>query len=138
MPEKKRVLIVEDDEATREAFALVLRQAGYTTRTAANGHAALELLAHEPPPGLIVLDLSMPGMDGQQFRARQLGDPRLAHIPVIVCSASGRLRDRDGHLRAADYLDKPIDPPTLLAAVSRHYAPPGGPLPSRDNKALSS
>ena len=81
------ILVVEDDQDTREGLAEVLAVAGYLVRTAANGKIALEQ-ARENRPDLIVLDLAMPVMNGWQFLEVQRRDPRLAAIPVIVASAS--------------------------------------------------
>ncbi len=89
-PDKPRILVVEDDLSTREALSMLLSAEGYGVSTAADGVAALEQLRDGQRPGLILLDLMMPLMDGWQFRHEQLRDPSLANIPVIVCSASWR------------------------------------------------
>jgi CheY-like chemotaxis protein len=114
------VLIVEDDEATREAFALILSAEGYRVQTAVNGQHALEQLRSGERPGLILLDLMMPVMDGFQLREKLRQDDRLCDIPVIVCSAYGVGRDRGGKMDVAAYLDKPVEVPVLLEAVRRH------------------
>jgi CheY-like chemotaxis protein len=116
------VLVVDDDLPTREALALILAAEGYRVRTAPDGLAALSELRDGDRPCLIVLDLMMPVMDGWQFRHEQRRDPRLADIPVIVCSAAGRVRQRAADLQAIAYFDKPLDPMDLLAAI-RHYCP---------------
>jgi CheY-like chemotaxis protein len=116
----KVVLVVEDDEATRDAFTLLLGCEGYRVRTASNGLLALEQLRAGDRPCLILLDLMMPVMDGFQLCARLKEDGALGSIPVIVCSAIGEARSRAGLLGAADYLDKPIDPDALLSVVRRH------------------
>jgi CheY-like chemotaxis protein len=118
-PPPHLVLVVEDHESTREAFALLLSSVGYRVATAPDGRQALEHLRHGERPCLILLDLMMPGMDGWQFREEQRRDEQLADIPVIVCSAAGNLRERAGRLQAASYLDKPIDPDLLLTTVYR-------------------
>ncbi len=118
----RSVLIVEDDEATREAFALILSQEGYRVETAGNGLAALERLRSSGRPGLIVLDLMMPVMDGLQLQEHLARDEELADIPVLICSAAGERGRRRLAIQPAGYLDKPIDPPTLVAAVRRHCA----------------
>jgi CheY-like chemotaxis protein len=110
--------VVEDDEATREAFALILTGLGYRVSTADNGQVALDYLRGERP-SLIVLDLMMPVMDGYQFREAQRRDATLADIPVIVCSALGEAHDGAAALNAAAYLRKPVDPGALLDAVRR-------------------
>jgi CheY-like chemotaxis protein len=117
-PAAKHVLVVEDDDATREAYALLLSTSGYRVSTASNGQRALEELRRDRP-NLILLDLMMPVMDGYAFRAVQRGDDALADIPVIVCTASGDARRCAAHLQVAEYLDKPVDVIVLLDAVRR-------------------
>jgi CheY-like chemotaxis protein len=119
--DKPQILVVEDDLATREALSLILSADGYHVATAADGLDALGQLRVGERPGLILLDLMMPLMDGWQFRQEQLRDPRLADIPVIVCSAAGRVGQRAANLHALAYLDKPIDPMVLLDVVRRSY-----------------
>jgi len=69
---KAKILVVEDELSQREALAEVLSRLGYEVRCAANGSEALELMRHsESLPGLILLDLMMPVMDGWEFRAEQ-------------------------------------------------------------------
>jgi CheY-like chemotaxis protein len=118
---KPQILVVEDDLSTREALSLLLSAEGYGVSTAADGVAALDQLRGGQTPGLILLDLMMPIMDGWQFRQEQLDDPQLADIPVIVCSAAGRVGQRAASLQALAYLDKPVDPSALLDVVRRSY-----------------
>jgi CheY-like chemotaxis protein len=120
--EHKSILIVEDDEATREAFSLILAQNGYRVETAMNGQAALEQLRSSELPGLILLDLMMPGMDGMEFQAHLAGDERLSEIPVLICSAAGERVRRRLTIQPVGFLEKPVDPPTLLAAVDQYCA----------------
>jgi CheY-like chemotaxis protein len=94
-PGPKQVLIVDDDEQTRDGLALVMEAAGHKVRTAANGLEALAAM-RASPPDLVVLDLSMPTMDGWTFRMHQIEDPALAGVPVIVVS-----RGADGAERQA-------------------------------------
>src|SRR5262245_16584762 len=83
---KKRILVVDDDQATRQGMACLLEAEGYDVAEAANGSEALSRLRGEPLPTLIVLDLMMPGMDGFQFRSEQERDPALGRIPVVIVS----------------------------------------------------
>jgi DNA-binding response OmpR family regulator len=98
------VLVVEDDPELREMMAQRLHMAGFAPVTASNGHEALQLLRMGFPAKLILLDLTMPLMDGWAFRAVQRRDPSLADIPVIVVSA----RDPSG-VDAAAVCCKPVD-----------------------------
>jgi CheY-like chemotaxis protein len=123
-PPARVVLVVDDDEATREAHAIALRRSGLRVLKAHNGQHALEqlrLCSEEDRPCCILLDLMMPVMNGWQFRAEQRRDPRLAGVPVIVCSGEGAAEQRAGSIEAAGYLNKPVDFAELLQ-VSQRYA----------------
>lgn len=114
------VLIVEDDADTRDAMASLLRMEGYSVEGAEDGEAALEKIHGGVTPCLILLDLMMPEVDGHEFRRRQLAEPEIANVPVIVYSALrdvGILATRMGAVAA---LRKPFDPAQLLAVVREH------------------
>lgn len=111
------ILIVEDDEGVRESLASILRDEGYLTETAGNGAAALRRLADRPLPTLILLDLMMPHMDGVDFRARQLADPALRNIPVVIISARPDVARQAAELRADAFLRKPMSFEELLHVV---------------------
>ena len=116
------VLIVEDDEGVRGAFAALLASEGYRVMEAADGLEALELLrAAETLPCLILLDLMMPRMSGWDFCAVQKRDERLLSIPVVVVSADP-LASRAMRMGAAAVLPKPADPEELLKLVEQHRA----------------
>ncbi len=115
------VLIVDDDAAIREVLSEVLSDEGYAVDTAANGSEALVYLQAAPRPGLILLDLMMPVMNGWEFRAAQQLDPELAAIPVITISANAELVRGVPQLEVAQHLRKPIDLDDLLMAVQRHF-----------------
>lgn len=111
------ILIIEDDEGVRGSLRGVLEEEGYSVEVAGDGAEGLRRLEAEPPPSLILLDLMMPGMDGEEFRTRQLTDPRTANIPVIVVSARPDARQTARRLGAADYLQKPMSFEALLHVV---------------------
>jgi CheY-like chemotaxis protein len=122
-----RVLIVEDDFASREALALLLRTEGYHTDVATDGRAALAYLRGQPTPALILLDLMMPVMDGWQFLAERRRDPLLAAVPVVVFTAASGIDARAVRVMGAeDVVHKPADPDDVLAAVRRHSGPAAG------------
>jgi len=81
------VLVVEDDFDLRESMVAVLEACGYPAFGAANGRDALAVLHEGRRPGLIVLDLMMPVMDGWQFRVAQLQQDDLAAIPTVIGTA---------------------------------------------------
>jgi len=115
------VLIVEDDNDTREMLGRFLELEGYTVETAENGKRALERLGSGVGACVILLDLMMPVMDGWQFRQEQIRDASLADIPVIVVSAAGR--ERLEKIQADAYLSKPVDLDELLGCVTQFCRP---------------
>lgn len=102
------VLVVEDDTATRQLLATCLQLEGFCVSTAANGREGLEQL-RQRRPCLILLDLMMPVMSGEQFRLAQLSDPTLAAVPVVCISAVYNAKERAERLHAVACLDKPFD-----------------------------
>jgi CheY-like chemotaxis protein len=118
------VLIVEDHDDTREMVAFALEQAGYQVATAWNGHEGLKQL-HACRPGLILLDLMMPVMDGWRFRAEQgrLDDPMLAGVPVVLLTAVPDATRHAKALNANGVVPKPINVDALLDAIGQHVLP---------------
>ena len=110
------ILVVDDDPGIRESLSRELRAAGFATALASDGREGLRKL-HACHPSVVLLDLTMPGMDGWAFRAAQRVDPEVSRIPVIVVSALGRVDDLD----AAEFIQKPFELDQLLTAV-RHHA----------------
>lgn len=111
------MLVVDDELAVRELLAVFLRSEGYEVVTAGDGRQALALLDGNLPD-VIVLDLLMPVMDGFTFRAKQLLSARLAHVPVVVLSATCEWDDVMHTLRPQACLDKPFDLDELLGVVA--------------------
>jgi CheY-like chemotaxis protein len=116
---KKSILVIEDDDLTRDALRFILQAQGYEVAAAENGQAALDRL-RECRPDLILLDLMMPVLNGWDFSARIALDPNLACIPVVVCSGAGELVQRGLPPGTADYLHKPFEFDALLRAVRKH------------------
>ena len=104
----RTILIVEDDDGLREMLKLALSLEGANVLTAATGAAGLDL-AFTFVPDLIVLDLMMPGMSGEDFRLAQLANPAIAHIPVVVVSAHPQIATIAERIEAAGYCAKPLD-----------------------------
>jgi CheY-like chemotaxis protein len=115
-----RILLVDDDAPSAEGLREILEREGHAVVTATNGEAGLEALRHDNGFGMILLDVMMPVMNGYEFRAEQLKDPKLAAIPVIVLTADGRAREKAAELRAKHIFQKPLSPPDLLRAI-REY-----------------
>ncbi len=118
----KIILLVEDDEIVRRAVQMVLEWEGYQVLCANNGQEALDVLhSGQTPPCLILLDIMMPILDGEQFRQEQLRDPRLASIPVIVVSAASFAEA----VSAAHHIHKPFEVQELLDAIHEQLAAVG-------------
>jgi CheY-like chemotaxis protein len=113
------VLVVDDDQDIRETIREVLEAEGYSVATAENGAAALERL-RQVHPQLILLDLTMPVMDGISFREEQMNDDSLSAIPTIVMSARTDPGKDAGPLLVRACLSKPLDLDELLGLVG-HY-----------------
>ena len=115
MAANQNVLVVEDEASIASFVSLYLKNAGYTVRTAATGSEALSQLAAEQP-GLIVLDLMLPDIDGIEVckRIRQSSD-----VPILMLTARDEDVDKIIGLEvgADDYLTKPFNPPELVARV---------------------
>jgi DNA-binding response OmpR family regulator len=112
------VLLVEDDLDLSRVEALALGAEGYKVQVAHDGRAALEQIAHERP-SVILLDMSMPGMNGWQFMAAF----RAAYghdIPVLVVTAADNAERRALDVGAEDWLAKPFELDDLLSKVARH------------------
>jgi CheY-like chemotaxis protein len=111
-----RVLVVEDEPENRLFIGLMLRTEGYDVLEAEDGQSALELLARERLPELILLDVMMPGLNGWQVFQRLKQDPRLAGIPVVMLTALAQRSDveRAVELGVDGYLTKPFEPADLI------------------------
>lgn len=117
--EPARVLVVEDDPDSSEAFCTALRDFGFEPVAARSGKEALSILRGPAPFAAILLDLLMPEMDGWQFRKEQMHDPALAAIPVIAISAANLARNSALSFGARSFLGKPVDFEDLRGAVER-------------------
>ena len=115
--ERRPVLVVDDDAASREGLITILRVEGYPATGAADGEEALEV-AQAVHPCLILLDLMMPVIDGFQFRTAQLQNPELANTPVVLISALDDEAQIARRIGPMNELPKPIDVDKLLAVVA--------------------
>ena len=121
------VLIVEDDPETREMLKALLATEGFYAVAAEDGLEALHLLRavrHRAPdaPCLVLLDLEMPRLGGNEFRRAQLGDPTVANVPVAVISGATDLQQRAEAMGAVATLTKPLDIDMLMEVVKRYCA----------------
>ena len=113
------ILVVDDDHGNREMLKRRLEKYGYKVEVAENGRDALTSLENVHKD-LVLLDLNMPGMDGQEVLAQLKNDARLRHIPVIMLSAVEEVDTivRCVMLGAEDYLSKPFNPVILKTRIS--------------------
>lgn len=119
------ILVVDDVGDNREMYAEFLEYEGYQVAQARTGVEALAL-AQTVAPALIVMDLSMPGMDGWEATRRLKADARMTSIPVLVVSAHalGGTEERAREAGADGFLTKPCLPEDLSAKVAAMLAPP--------------
>ncbi len=114
------VLVVDDDSALRLAVGYILASHGFAVREAENGAAALASIASKAPD-LILIDWSMPVLDGLAVTVRLKGDDRTRKIPVIMLSAEDDPGKRNAALEAGvqEFLTKPFKSRVLMARVSQ-------------------
>jgi CheY-like chemotaxis protein len=105
-----RILLVEDNEMNRDMLSRRLQRKGYTVLIAHDGEQGLAT-AYSEMPDLILMDISLPFIDGYEVTRRLKANPRTRHIPVIALTAHALLTDRDKALKAGcnDYDTKPVD-----------------------------
>ena len=111
-------LVIDDETDIRELVAEFFNLRGYTGRAAEDGRKALDLLRSRPSlPKLILLDLSMPTLDGWGFLLERANDPRLMSVPVILVSATPGIEARAKAAGAYSVLRKPVEANDLLSAA---------------------
>ncbi|MCP3167731.1 hybrid sensor histidine kinase/response regulator [Myxococcus qinghaiensis] len=114
------VMVVEDEDEVRLGISEILESRGYKVVLAPNGQVALELLQQGLRPGLILLDIRMPVMDGEAFYNACRDDPELSSIPLLVISADAATAVKLTRSGASGYLPKPVQPETLLRAIETY------------------
>jgi two-component system chemotaxis response regulator CheY len=119
MPERGRVLVIDDDADIREALQDTLEQEGYLVASAGDGLEALMFLEANPVPALILLDWNMAPMNAEGFMEVFGKDPRFVGVPVVLVTADPRASEsaREGY---AGFLKKPVKLEALFAVVARH------------------
>jgi two-component system cell cycle response regulator DivK len=112
------ILIVEDNEMNRDMLSRRLERKGYEVLIAVDGAMGIEV-ARAKVPDLILMDMSLPVVDGWEATRRIKADYALKHIPVIALTAHAMANDRDKALEAGcnDYDTKPIELPRLLGKM---------------------
>lgn len=119
---ERRVLYVEDNYHNRRLVRKILESRGYRVLEAEDGVSGLALIRAERPP-LVLMDISLPDMDGLQVVAAMKADAALSGIPVIALTASAMRGDRERFLEAGcdDYLSKPVQAMELVERVDLLY-----------------
>ena len=121
MTMNRTVCVIDDDVDIREALCDVLTFEGYAVLVASDGAEALERLHEdEDSCGLILLDLMMPRMNGWEFRRKQVEDPALSSIPVVLLTGAGGCAKAAVDLKVAAAMEKPVELDVLLDVVARY------------------
>jgi CheY-like chemotaxis protein len=116
----RTVLIVEDDADLRGAIAEILTDSGYRAEQAGGGQEALDRLAREKRPCIVLLDLMMPEVDGFEVRETMTANEAMRDIPVVVLTAHANRREVAQRLGDTPVLPKPLDIGKLLSTIERH------------------
>jgi two-component system, cell cycle response regulator DivK len=118
------VLVVEDNEKNMKLFRDVLQASGFATLEAATAEEGIEL-AVANHPGLVLMDVQLPGIDGVEALSLLRADERTAAIPVLALTAQAMRGDRERFVEAGfdGYLSKPVDVFELIDAVKGHFVP---------------
>ena len=113
-----KILLVEDNEMNRDMLSRRLQRRGYEVIVAVDGDQGLDL-ARQETPDLILMDMSLPGVDGWEATRRLKDAPETESIPIIALTAHAMSSDRDKALEAGcdDYDTKPIELPRLLSKI---------------------
>jgi CheY-like chemotaxis protein len=122
----RRVLIIEDNFDNIFIYRTLLEHRGFTVMTATDGKTGLHMAKAEQPD-LVLMDVSMPGVDGWQATSALKADKETASIPVIILTAHALAADRlhAEEVGADGYIAKPAEPMQVLSAVERTLAEPG-------------
>ncbi|MNZ58193.1 Cyclic di-GMP phosphodiesterase response regulator RpfG [compost metagenome] len=120
----QETILVADDQPGNLRMMRDLLGRHYQVATAASGEEALRKAQDEPPPDLILLDVTISGMDGYEVCRQLKADPRTQDIPVILLTGLAQVADaqKGFDLGAVDYIVKPVIPPIALARVRTHLA----------------
>ncbi len=113
-----RILLVEDNEMNRDMLSRRLERKGYQVVLATDGESGVEM-ARVDPPDLVLMDMSLPVLDGWEATRRLKLDPATRHVPVIALTAHAMSSDRDKALEAGcdDYDTKPVELARLLGKI---------------------
>lgn len=122
----KTIMVVDDSPTVRRLVAITMEHQGYRVVQAGDGYAAVEMIRREGAPDLVLLDITMPGLDGYQLCKLIRQHPETKHIPVVMLSGKDGFFDKvRGRMAGSSfYITKPFKPEQLLDAAAR-YCPSG-------------
>jgi CheY-like chemotaxis protein len=122
-----KILLVEDNEMNRDMLSRRLERKGYTVILAVDGLIGVEMAQNESPD-LVLMDMSLPVLDGWEATRRLKADVATGSIPVIALTAHAMSSDRDKAMEAGcdDYDTKPVDLPRLLEKIEALLKPESG------------
>jgi two-component system cell cycle response regulator DivK len=114
----KKILLIEDNELNRDMLSRRLQKRGYEVVTAVDGETGIAM-AQAEAPALILMDVTLPGIDGLEATRRLKAAPQTRHIPIVALTAHTMVSDRDTALAAGcdDFDTKPIELPRLLEKI---------------------
>ena len=120
-PNGKTVLLVEDNPHNRKIFSGMLSHAGFNVVEAIDGNEALTRVRSDKPD-LVLMDLSIPGVDGWECTRRIKGDPETRALPVIALTAHAMRGDEERAREAGcdGYLSKPVSPKKVVEVVKKY------------------
>lgn len=115
MGDKKKILVVDDEEQNVKLLSSLLKAEGYETEAASNGREAVEKVKLSPPD-LVLMDIMMPDMDGYQAIRRIRDMDAFGDLPIVALTAKAMRGDREESLAAgaSDYVTKPVEIDQLL------------------------
>ena len=118
------ILLVEDNEDNRRIYVTILAHAGYRVLEAVDGEAALSV-ARAELPDMILMDVSIPKIDGWEATRRLKADPATSGIPIVALTAHALASDREKAMDVGcdGYIPKPAEPRLILAEVERRVGP---------------
>ena len=121
----KTILLVEDNEDNRTIYRTILEHVGYTVAEAGDGETALQI-ARSLRPDLILMDISIPVLDGWEATKILKSDPETSAIPVVALTAHAMKADREkaAEIGCDGYLAKPVEPRLVVIEVERLLGDP--------------